>query len=71
MKTEHKSIETVYGLPAGEIYEPAEIDFSKMDGNTKAKEIYTFDKNADYVYMNIVYLKGTFQTEIIYSKEIM
>ncbi len=54
---------------AGIIYEPAEIDFSKMDGNTKAKEIYTFDKNADYVYMNIVYLKGTFQTEIIYSKE--
>jgi hypothetical protein len=26
VKTEHKSIETVYGLPAGEIYEPAEIE---------------------------------------------
>lgn len=50
-------------------YEPAELDLSKMNGNTKMKDIYTFDENADYVYMNIVYLNGSFDTEIIYSKE--
>lgn len=50
-------------------YIAADIDFSKFDQNTKKKDIYTFEKEADYIYMQITYMDNAFYTEILYSDD--
>lgn len=59
-------------------YEEADIDFNQYTSDAKAKDIYTFDEEADYVYMEILYenpsdepelSSGSFNINIIYSKD--
>lgn len=60
-------------------YEKADIDAEKFVSDKEAKDIYTFDEKADYVYMNITYgeenfniqnaVPADFNIEIIYSTD--
>ena len=59
-------------------YETADIDFEKLAQGAESKEVYTFDEDADYVYLQIVYsginpeLKESdagFDIQVIYSND--
>ena len=51
------------------VYEEADIDYGKMTPDTKMKDIYEFEEDADYVYMQITYFDNIFGTEVIYSND--
>lgn len=51
------------------VYEEADIDYGKMTPDTKMKDIYEFEEDADYVYMQITYFDNIFDTEVIYSND--
>ena len=50
-------------------YEVADIDFTKLSEDAELKEIYEFEENADYVYLQVSYIEDAFDLQVIYSSE--
>ncbi|MBQ3545891.1 MAG: ABC transporter permease [Lachnospiraceae bacterium] len=63
---EEDSINQVYSKVK---YEASDIDLSKFETETDIEKIYEFEKDADYVYLQIAYLENSFDLQVIYSSE--
>ena len=61
---EEDSINQVYSKVQ---YEETDIDASIFE--TDIKKVYEFEKNADYVYLQITYIGDNFDLQVIYSSE--
>lgn len=49
-------------------YEQANIDYSKFEEDFEMKDIYKFEEDSNYVYLQLVYVDGYFDIEVIYSE---
>lgn len=58
--------DTIYGQLE---YEVADIDYESLSEESEMKDIYKFDDESNYVYMQITNYEGMFDTQIIYSNK--
>lgn len=50
-------------------YEQADIDYSKFGSDYDVKEIYEFEKDSKYVYLQLTYVEEYFDIQVIFSKD--